>query len=268
MGWAWSGFTLTNNPTLSGLASNIYSGTYIDGNQPGTGEQYKFVINPGGAGTAIYESPTSTGGGNRHFLLGTTPITNPLVLWGDRSPNDVLLVDTTVTFQVSMTNAMDLWGVDFNPDVDGVMVDGDFASPQWQIFNNATDATLETDFPQYIMSRDTDTGLTYSLSFVVPAGNPVQVTYKYGILRNRGSNSNTNIDNEAGFSQNHLRFIRTQATDTTYNLPLDTFGQQRTDPAGQRSPSLGNWRSAARPAGYSRSTGWASAACICNSAPT
>ena len=63
------GFTLTNNPTA--VNSNVYSGTYIDHNPPGTGEQYKFVINTNGGGTA-YESPVSTGGQNRAFVLADT----------------------------------------------------------------------------------------------------------------------------------------------------------------------------------------------------
>jgi hypothetical protein len=244
-----SGFTLTNNPALSGLASNIYSGTYIDRNAPGSAERYKFVINTNGGGTT-FESPASTSGGDRHFLLGSVAATNPLVLWGDRSQNDVVLVATAVTFQVNMTNAMDRWGVPFNPDTDRMMVDGDFTSPQWQVMGNFDDATIELDHPANIMNRDTDTGLTYSLSFTVPAGSPIQVTYKYGILRNAGGPvyANTNIDNEAGFGQNHLRFIRTLASGSTYQFPLDTFGQQRTDPAGATEPLFGNL-SLGRPAG-------------------
>ncbi|HEV2692985.1 MAG TPA: hypothetical protein VG347_08835 [Verrucomicrobiae bacterium] len=235
------GFMLTNNPSLSGAASNIYSGTYVDRNAPGALEQYKFVINPsGGDSGTIYESPASTGGGNRFFTLGNMAVTNPLVSWNDRSPSDVLLVATTVTFQVNMTNAIDRFGVPFNPDTDRVMVDGDFTSPAFPVMSHFDDATIELDYPGNIMNRDTDTGLTYSLSFVVPAGNPVQVTYKYGILRNAGSFSNTNIDNEAGFAVNHLRFIRTSAAASTYNFPLDIFGLQRTNPAAATEPLFGN----------------------------
>jgi hypothetical protein len=234
-----NGFTLTNNPTLSGLASNIYSGTYIDRNAPGSGERYKFVINPGGAGTTIYEQPASTGGGDRQFLLGSVAATNPLVLWGDRSPNDVVLVPTTVTFHVSMTNALDRWGVAFDPDNDRVMVDGNFVQPTFPVMSDFADPNIEIVFPQNLMNRDTPQGLTYSLSFVLPAGSPVLVDYKYGILRSAGSLSNTNIDNEADFAQNHTRYIRTSATATTYEFPLDIFGLQRTNPAGAIEPLFG-----------------------------
>jgi len=235
-----NGFTLTNNPSLTGTASNIFSGTYIDRNAPGSAEQYKFVINPGGSATGtIYEEPSSTGGANRTFILGGTAATNPLVLWGDRSPNDVVLVPTTVTFQVNMTNAVDRWGVPFNPDTDLVMVDGDFTTPAFQVMSDFADATIQEDFPTYIMSRDTPTGLTYSLSFVLPAGNPVKLNYKYGILRNAGTDTNTNIDNEAGFAQNHTRYIRTQAAVTSYSFPLDIFGEQILNPAGAAEPPFG-----------------------------
>ncbi|HSY16912.1 MAG TPA: hypothetical protein VK815_01195 [Candidatus Acidoferrales bacterium] len=239
-GVADQGFTLTNNPTLNGNASNIFSGTYVDRNQPGSTERYKFVINPAGAGPAIFEQPASTGGGDRTFGLGTTASTNPLVLWGDRTSNDVVLVDTTLTFHVNMTNATDRWGVPFNPDTDRVMVDGDFTSPQYPLVSHPADATIELDYPGHLMNRDTDTGLTYSLSFDIPAGNPIEVTYKYGILRNAGTFSNTNIDNEGGFAQNHVRFIRTSATGSTYDFALDNFGQPRTDPAGATEQLFGN----------------------------
>jgi hypothetical protein len=234
-----NGFTLTNNPTLSGTASNVYSGTYLDLNAPNTVEQYKFVINPGGSASGtIYEEPASTGGANRQFVLGGVAATNPLVFWSDESPNAVALVATTVTFHVNMTNAVDIHGTPFNPDLDLMMVDGDFTTPQWQVMSDFADATIQQDFPQYIMTRDTQTGLTYSLSFVIPAGNPLLVNYKYGILRNSGPPyANTNIDNEAGFAQNHTRYIRTTGT---YDFPLDIFGLQRTNAAAATEQPIMN----------------------------
>lgn len=231
-----AGFILTNNPTAS--TSNIFSGTYIDRNAPGAGERYKFVINTNGGGTA-YEQPASTGGGDRQFLLGSVAMTNPLVLWGDRNPNDVVLVETTITFHVSMTNALDRWGVAFDPNNDRVMVDGNFVQPAFPVMSDFADPNIEIVFPNNLMNRDTPQGLSYSLSFVLAAGSPVQVDYKYGILRSAGSLNNTNIDNEAGFAENHTRYIRTSATGGTYDFPLDAFGQQRTDPAGAIEPLFG-----------------------------
>jgi len=238
-GVADRGFILTNNPALSGLASNIYRGTYVDRNLPGTSERYKFVINIGGATPTIFEQPASTGGGDRRFTLLNEAATNALVLWGDRTTNDIVLVDTTVTFHVSMTNALDRFGLEFNSEVDGLMVDGDFTTPAFPVMSHFDDQTIELDYGDHIMSRDTDTGLTYSWSHVIPAGSPIQVAYKFGILRNRGAFANTNIDNEADFAQNHVRYIRTAATATTYDFPMDKFGQQRTDAAGAKEPLFG-----------------------------
>jgi hypothetical protein len=120
-----------------------------------------------------------------------------------------------------------------------VMVDGDFTTPQFPVMSHFADATIELDYPGNIMNRDTDTGLTYSLSVVVPAGNLVRVNYKYGILRNAGSFSNTNIDNEAGFAQNHTRYIRVQPAVSSYNFPQDIFGEQVLNPAAAAEPAFG-----------------------------
>ncbi len=228
-----SGFTLTNNPTA--VNSNVYSGTYIDHNPPGTGEQYKFVINTNGGGTA-YESPVSTGGQNRAFVLADTAMTNPLVFWDDENPNQVVLTSTTITFTVNMTNAVDVFGNPFDQANDVVMVDGNFTSPQWQVMNHATDPTMLEDYGNYIM-QSTTTDLLYSLSFTIPPGSPIAVTYKYGIFHNVGPDSNTNVDNEAPFNDNHLRYVR--SSDGTYNFPVDTFGIQRTNAADATEPLFG-----------------------------
>jgi hypothetical protein len=62
-------------------------------------------------------------------------------------------------------------------------------------------------------------------TFTIPAGQPHQVLYKYGIYHNNSS-FNTNCDNEGGYGQNHVRYIRSSGT---YNFPVDLFGEQRTN---------------------------------------
>ena len=227
-----AGFLLTNVP-----GGNIYRGTYIDRNAPGTGERYKFVINTNGGDTA-YESPASTGGNDRQFLLGSAAATNPVVFWNDYSPNDVLLVDTTVTFTVSLTNTVDRFGNPFDPDSDLVVVDGDFFQPQWQVMSHFADPTLFGDYAGgHVMNRTTPTSLTYTLSTNLPAGSPVHVTYKYGIIHDNNGVNNTNVDNEADFGLNHTRYIRSLGS--TDGFPLDLFGQQRTDLPGATEPAFG-----------------------------
>ena len=230
------GFILTNNPTSS--ASNIYSGTYIDRNPPGTADQYKFVYY--NTTFTNYEQPTSTGGNNRFFVVSSPATTNPLVYWSDYSPANVVLTPTTITFTVNMTNAVDRFGGVFDPDNDVVMIDGAFLNPQWQIMNSSeqSDPLVDLDFPQLVLQRSTPTDELYTFTYTLPAGTPIQTTYKYGIVHNAGTGSNTNIDNEAGFALNHVRYVRTSIN--TYSFPVDIFGIQRTNPAAAVEPLFGN----------------------------
>ena len=225
--WTPGAFVLTNG---TGVNSNIYSGTYSDANQPGAGEQFKFVIITSG-GVTNYEGLS----GNRTFLLGSTAQTLPTVYWANLDPANVLLVPTTVTFTVDMTNAVDVFGNVFNPLTDVVMVDGDFTSPQWQVLGNATDPSVSGDFPNNVMTNNPIGSTFYSIQFVIPGGNPLALTYKYGINFNP-SGINTNVDNEAGFAQNHVRYIRATGA---YTLPVDTFGANRTNGAAVEA-SFGN----------------------------
>ncbi len=130
------GFQLTNNPAAAN--SNLYTGTYTVFDQPGTGEYYKFVINHSD-GSATFELPASTGGGDRQFVLASTAQTLPAVYWEDAGIVNYLSQDTYVTFTVDMNNAVDLFGNPFDPGNDLVMIDGDFINPQWQVLSHATD---------------------------------------------------------------------------------------------------------------------------------
>ncbi len=225
--WTAGIFLLTNNPT--GTNPNLYVGTYIDHNQPGTGEQYKFQIVSGG--TTTWESV-----GNHTFLLGSTAQTLPALYWNGVDPKNILLTPTTVTFTVNMTNAVDVFGNPFDPVNDLVMVDGDFSNPQWPVMNNATDPLISSDYGTNVLANNPVGSLLYSGTFTIPAGNPLQVTYKYGIYHYTSS-INTNVDNEAGFALNHTRWIR---ADGSYTFPLDKFGIQRTNLSAAAEISFGN----------------------------
>ena len=54
---------------------------------------------------------------------------------------------------------------------------------------------------------------------MVPKGTPLALTYKYSI---------DGPDNEAGFEQNHVRYIRNVGN---YIMPLDVFGSQKVEPS-------------------------------------
>lgn len=227
--WTPNAFLLS--PT--GGNGHIYSGTYTVADQPGTGEQYKFVITTSG-GPTNYETISA----NRTFLLGSSATTLPVVYYNNLDPNNALLAPTVVTFSLTITNGtLDVFGNPFNPATDLIFVDGDFTSPQWQVMGNATDPTIDQDYPAYVMTNNPIGSSTYTAQFTIPAGNPLQLTYKYGIYHNQPYQINTNVDNEAGFALNHSRYIR--ATNT-YNLPSDTFGAQRVSLANATEISFGN----------------------------
>lgn len=238
-----NGFILTNNPAAAN--TNIYSGTYIDRNAPGSIEQYKFVINTNGGGTA-YESPASTGGGNRLFVLGSVAATNPLVFWNDLNTNQVLLVPTTVTFTVNMANAVDIFGNAFDSGADLVFINGDFVTPAWNIYPNNTppsfwtDPFINSDYAQFKLTNNPIGSAFYEGSYEIPAGHSYYVSYKYGVRHPNvvgGQDLNTNVDNEAPSGNDHHRYVRAGGT---YTFPVDTFGIQAANAAaGFESPCYG-----------------------------
>ena len=82
-GWG-DGADLTNNPALSGNASNIYSTIIPVIGANGDSFEYKFRANGG------WESPTSTAGNNRSFQIAGPNQVLPLVFYSDASPCDIL----------------------------------------------------------------------------------------------------------------------------------------------------------------------------------
>jgi hypothetical protein len=87
---------LTNDPNASGLATNIYSGTWDFSvvSFPPVWINYKFRANGG------WESPSSTGGNNRSAQMTNFPQVLPLVYYDDLAPN---APTNWVTFQVDMS---------------------------------------------------------------------------------------------------------------------------------------------------------------------
>jgi hypothetical protein len=216
---AWSGATLTNNADAAN--TNIFSGTIVISQEPGYVFDYKFIYTSGGSNT--YESPASMDGNNRVFVLTPPAQTLPLVFWSDEDPNNVLPEATEVTFTVNMTNAVDEYGIPFNPSTDDVMINGSFLQPGGWINALWADDYPSYDYPAETMNEE-GLSLLYSQTFLVPAGSPLQVSYKYGIYHGASSlTENTNCDNEAPVDDNHSRYIRTVGT---YSFPLDVFGQQ------------------------------------------
>jgi hypothetical protein len=144
-------------------------------------------------------------------IIGGPPNPTPHILapvyFSNVDPSDLLPVDTTVTFRVSMTNAVGTDSHVFDPGADFVYLNGVPSFGTW-------DGSL---LPQ--LTNNPVGSQVYSIDVLLAKGSPVQQTYKYGINGN---------DNEAPQGNNHVRYVRTTGT---YVMPLDTFGAMVVEPS-------------------------------------
>jgi hypothetical protein len=235
---AWSGVQLFNNPSAAN--TNIFFGTFPITGALGTGQDYKFIYTPASTGTAVYESPASTSGNNRVFTMPSSALTLPVVFWADEDPNNILPVATTVTFTVDMTGASDVNHVPFDISTDDVVIDVSFpitalGTGAWPF--EWTDPLPAEDDPDAEFILVNTSGNLFQGTYTVPAGNPLQISYKYGIYHNAGSVNDGTLDNEAPFGDNHNRYIRALGT---YTFPTDVFGQQVSNPTAANEISFGN----------------------------
>lgn len=226
-GWNGGVFLLTNNP--AGSNPNLYTGTSALIGIPGDAITYKFWQSDPSAAHFGYESPLSTDGNDRRFnlLAGNGAVTLAPVFFNDLSANLVLHSDTWVTFTVDMTGAVGTDGHAFDPLFDYVCLNGDWM-PWWSWGSGA--AYGYQLWPNGL-------GPDYSITLLLPKGTPLALAYKYSI---------NGLDNEAGFKQNHVRYIRALGNCT---LPPDTFGHQSVEAA------FGNLK-IARPSGQRALVSW------------
>ncbi|HEY4415686.1 MAG TPA: hypothetical protein VGO57_08345 [Verrucomicrobiae bacterium] len=206
---------LTNFPTLNGN-TNLYYATNTIINLPGSSYEYKFTDNdPAWSGSGGYE-PISQ---NRTFSLLSSNgvLVLPTVLFGNAEASDYLSADTTVIFTINMTNATTYPdGHVFDPNNDSIFINGNFISGGWTSWNPiALNQMLNNPAGSQI----------YQFSYVVPKGSPILLDYKFSM----GYSAVTNYDNEAPAYQDHFRYIRATATGT-YTMPMDTFGNQYSEP--------------------------------------
>jgi hypothetical protein len=190
-------------------SSVFHATTAIKSAAPGSTVEYKFVFNG-----ASWEE-----GANRTFVLAQEPTqVLPVRFFSDINPDLVLTADTEVLFTVDMNGAVGTDGIPFDPALDTLYVNGDFIPTGWW----ATGAP----FPEYEMlddgspvSGDAVAGDgVYSFIHLALSGDVERVEYKYFI---------NGQDNEAGFQDNHVRFIRQTGT---FAFPRDTFGQMVREP--------------------------------------
>jgi hypothetical protein len=154
-GWG-EGDLLTNNPALSGDAVNVYSAVVPVDGFPGSTVAYKFRANGG------WESPASTGGGDRTFEIAGGDQVLPLVYYSDIEPSTPT---NNITFQVDMTAQVFLGN--FDPSFQEVRVSGSF--------NDWGAGDLLTNNPA-LSGNDTN---IYSAVIPIVASPGVVVPYKF-----------------------------------------------------------------------------------------
>ncbi len=209
-GWGTFG-PLTNNPAGD---TNIFIGVVTVENWPiGACVNYKYWNNNATAPNGGYES-----GSDRQFNLTASDYVLPVRAFNDADICDVIEATNLVTFSINMAGAI---GTD-NTVYDGtqnVYLNGDFAG--WWGWG--------TPPPAYQMTKSGD---IYSLTVPLPPGNNLRLVYKYSL---------GGADNEAGFGQDHVRYIRTLPGETNYSFPQDNWlGTNATFLANRTEPKFGN----------------------------
>jgi hypothetical protein len=217
--WDSNGVDMTNDPGLNNTNIFVADIEYVD--PPGTVVNYKYVLQPG---TQWENVP---GGGNRQFALRTTNasyVVGPdfFSFEGPSALDDVVYVtNCMVTFTVDMTNAVGTDGTVFNGSglpvyINGINGGNNNSFWTWGVLNAPA---------QFQMTEIGDSSL-YTVTVPVNRGQNIDLVYKYSIDGN---------DNEAGFADNHTRYIRSQPN---YTMPVDVFGSQGA--ASSSEPSFGD----------------------------
>ncbi len=225
IGGSWNGFgttdQLTNDPSLSGNLSNLYTGTFpIVAFLPDP-IQCKFRVNNLDGG---YEQPASTGGQNRMLTITNSNQVFPVITYDDLGLGDITLSNITVTFSLYMApGTLDDAGYAFNPTGGDIpYISGAYWGwPTWGF-----DALPTSQ--QLVLSS---TPNVYTNSFVLPRGTSIYMDYKYSI---NGLDDENNLNANA----NHNREIRSYGP--TYAFPQDVWSWTLTNsgPTAMFQPGL------------------------------
>ena len=228
--WTTGAYILTNNPSLSGSASNIYSGVVPIVGAAQSGESYKFVYNTGSGAVFENNNPKSStlddgpDAYNRFFQLPhATATVLPVVLFDDNEADDYLPKPTAVTFTVNMNGAVGTEGHTYG-EGDTVWINGDFV-PWYPWFNPEEPVAAPAQFQ--MIETGSGTGI-FTNTLALPLNTTVAFAYKYGM----GIATNGDLgpeDDEAPAGQNHFRVVRTTVTGS-YAMPQDKFGSQYQEP--------------------------------------
>jgi hypothetical protein len=184
---------LTNNPALTGNATNIYSTVIGVIANPGASFEYKFRANGG------WENPTSTSGNNRGFQVAGGNQVLPLVFYSDASPCDLLEQFTDVTFTLHLTNGtVTTDGVVFSGS-QTVHINGEFNG--WASWNPFLPEMTPIGNDLY----------TYTVN--LPPGAARAQKFKFSI---------GGADNEAPSLQDHIQYVRSFGN--SFAMPVAQFG--------------------------------------------
>jgi hypothetical protein len=216
-----SGFQLTEDTSRPGVYTNTYT---IDNQLTGDQFQYKCTIWRPATFATVWE------GGNNKILVwdGTEP-TNaagyhlrllPVTYFDGVTPNDVLSVDTLVTFRVNMNGARTYpAGNPFDTNTQSVYINGGFLGWwDWKATPPVAYKLVDDGTSGDSVAGD----LIFTWQHLFPKASPVRVQYKYGI-----DDGMFNADNEAAAYQDHVSYIRAAGS---YTMPLDVFGVQAVEP--------------------------------------
>ncbi len=206
----WGQTACTNDVTAPN--TNLYTTVVSIADGIGAFHSYKFYATD--AVNGGWEIVAGDQAVNRSVqIVAGTAQTLPAVYFSDSAPGDLLAANTTVTFRVDMTPAIN--GGTFHPGTDTLDVRG-----------LTLNAGANTWYPPFTGS-DVALGMTllsgniYTADLAALQGQPLKFTYRYSI---------GGLDNE---NATHVRYA---LSTNTYVLPTDTFGTTVTENA---VPNLG-----------------------------
>lgn len=244
-GWS-AGTAMTNDPALSGNASNIYSTTITIENPPGAvpttsvglANRYKFRANGGWESAAIYGVGQNK---DRKLVITGGDQILPLVTYNDESLCDVLLQPTDVTFVVHLPNGrLDNNGVPFDKTTDTVHINGEFLA--W--------APWDANLPQ--LTNNPIGSDFYEITLTIPPGSR-RLQYKFAL----NGPGHGGLDNENPTYSDHVKYVRSNGS--SFTLPAAEFGNLYLSSLVE--PAFGNLAAGA-PSGGNIPISWLGGPCV------
>lgn len=220
----WSLTMMTNDPSLTGNASNLYSMTISlpssTESTVGNWSRFKFRASQKGDGTDTdWESAAVYGvGGNkdRIFYITGGDQTLPVRTYNDASLCDLLIQPVAVTFVLQITNGTpDVNSVPFDKANDLIYLNGAFMA--WNAANNYW-TTNNDALP--LMTNNPVGSDFYQQTIVLPPGSNRRIEFKFGLFG--PAHGFAGFDNEGGVGANHVAYVRSSGA--TYTFPAAQFG--------------------------------------------